>query len=151
MAEVFAWSRPQRSQGYRQRFCAKVRSVLKSVAWSGEEQFRRTWNEQSAFSTSFDVTVRSRSTLKCLVRGYWAPALLWPDFPCGVASASWLATPTDLVFMRNIQNQYVDSSFLLGCFPPAQPSSAKTLTVPCPTWTREHCAIVQSGMFCRLS
>ena len=61
----------------------------------------------------------------------------------GLTSFAARRVQHDLMFMRNIQNQSVDSSFLLGCFPLTVPTphSAKTLTVPCPTWTSEHCAI----------
>ena len=55
----------------------------------------------------------------------------------------------DLMFMRNVQNQRVDSSFLLDCFPLSVPvRNLRTQSLFHVSYARV--GTVKSGMFCRL-
>ena len=125
-------------------YCANVRSILEycSVVWGGAAQVhvKRTERVQHKFlmwlcgrcrlsNVSFEYTE--------LLRYF------------GLTSLAARRVQHDLMFMRKIQNQSVDSSFLLECFP---------LTVPTRTLRKRllfhvpHGRVntVQSGMFCRL-
>ena len=67
----------------------------------------------------------------------------------GMTSLAARRAQHDLMFMRNIQNQSVDSSFLLGCFPLAVPVRAlRSRTLFHVPYARV--GTVKSGMFCRL-
>ena len=67
----------------------------------------------------------------------------------GLTTLAARRTQHDLMFIRNIQNQSVESSFLLECFPLAVPTRAlRTRSLFHVPYARV--GTIKSGMFCRL-
>ena len=125
-------------------YCSNVRSVLEycSVIWGGaaEVYMKRVERMQH----NFLMWLCGRCRLSGVSLEY---VELLRYF--GMTSLAARRAQHDLMFMRNIQNQSVDSSFLLGCFPLAVPVRAlRSRTLFHVPYARV--GTVKSGMFCRL-
>ena len=125
-------------------YCANVRSVLEycSVIWGGaaEVHMKRVERIQHRFL----MWLCGRCRLSNVSFEY---SELMSFF--GLTSLAARRMQHDLMFIRNVHNQSVDSSFLLECFPLAVPARAlrvhQLFHVP-----YARVGTVKSGMFCRL-
>ena len=125
-------------------YCANVRSVLEycSVIWGGAAEVHMKRVER--IQHKFLMWLCGRCRLSGVSLEY---VELLRYF--GLTSLAARRAQHDLMFMRNIQNQSADSSFLLGCFPLAVPVRAlRTRTLFHVPYARV--GTVKSGMFCRL-
>ena len=125
-------------------YCANVRSVLEycSVIWGGAAKVHLKRIERVQHKFLLWLCSRCRVTN---VSFEYAELLRY----FGMNTLAARRVQHDLMFMRNIQNQSVDSSFLLGCFPLAAPTRTLRAQV---LFHVPHGRVntVLSGMFCRL-